>query len=109
MKNFVQEGEVLNYTVPNATSITSGDIVVVGDLVGVAAKSGEAEDKIAVNLEGVFELPKVAGALTQGQKVYVVNGEITADDDNGGNVFAGWAFEAAENAAETALVKLKQS
>ena len=50
MKNFVQRGDIITVTAP-AGGVTSGQGVLVGNLFGVAAKTG------------VYELPKLASAV----------------------------------------------
>lgn len=71
MKNFIQEGERINYTIPAATTIASGDVVVIGNLAGIAVTGGTTGDTIAVALEGVYQLPKPTDlAVTQGDRVY---------------------------------------
>lgn len=92
MQNFVQKGDVLEYTVPAGATVKSGDVVVVGALAGVAVKDGAEGETIALNLTGVFELPKVAGALAQGVVVYwnATNKQVTStatDNTKLGNVF----------------------
>jgi predicted RecA/RadA family phage recombinase len=112
MKNYVQRGEVLDFTIPSATEISSGELVEVGSMAGVAVTGGTAGDVIAVQLEGVFTLPKVTGAITLGAKVYSNGaGSVTTDADDGETeptayVFVGYAFAGAESADATVAVKL---
>jgi predicted RecA/RadA family phage recombinase len=81
VKNYIQEGESVNYVVPNATTIASGDVVAVGaNLTGVAVTGGVAGDTIVVNLCGVYELPKDAPlVIDQGDRLFwnASNKEIT--------------------------------
>ena len=65
----IQKGEALNVIL--TAIVLSGDVVVMSDMVGIAATSGAIGDEIAVSVEGVFALPKAAGtALAQGKRVY---------------------------------------
>jgi predicted RecA/RadA family phage recombinase len=112
MKNYIQRGEVLDFTIPAATTVTSGELVEVGAMAGVAVTGGDAGDVIAVQLEGVFRLPKVTGAINVGAKVYS-NGEgsVTTDSDDGETeptayVFVGYAFETVASNAANVAVKL---
>lgn len=57
MKNFVQKGNTITVAVP--ADVTSGQLVVVGSIVGVAAYSASSGADVEVTVEGVFELPKV--------------------------------------------------
>src|SRR3974377_478032 len=68
MKNFVQEGDVL--TVTAAAIIAGGGGVIVGALAGIACTDAAIGDNVEVNMEGVYVLPKAAGAITQGAKLY---------------------------------------
>jgi predicted RecA/RadA family phage recombinase len=106
MKNYIQKGEVINYTVPADTTIASGALVIVGDLPGVAVSSGVTGDVIAVSLEGVYELPKASGAINQGVKVYwsAANSNVTTTATS--NTLIGYAFEAAASGDTTAMVRL---
>lgn len=73
MQNYKQKGDVLDYTIPESTTITSGDIVNIGPaLSGVAGKSGVEEEVIPVHIRGVFTLPKKASlVIAVGDEVYV--------------------------------------
>ena len=67
MKNFVQSGRVLSVAAA-AAAVASGQVVVVGSLIGVAAGPAAIGQPFEANLEGVYEVPKAAGsAWTQGQ------------------------------------------
>ncbi len=81
MKNYIQNGEAVNYLVPVSTTIVAGDVVAIGtNLTGVAVTSGTTGDTIVVNLCGVYELSKDAPlVITQGDKLFwnTTNKEIT--------------------------------
>lgn len=105
MKNQICEGKVLDYTVAD-TAVKSGDIVIVEDMAGVAVTDGEVDETIAVNVEGVYSLPKNGAAIPQGKKVYY-----NATDKNivaaaTGNTFIGYAWNAATAGDKTINVKL---
>lgn len=81
------------------------DIVVSGDLVGVATKEAKANEIIACDAVGVYALKKASGAvIAQGAKVYVADGEVSTTESGG--VYAGIAWAAAIAEDETVLVKL---
>lgn len=106
MKSFVQNGSTLTYEIPSATTIAAGDVLVIGEFVGIAVNGGTATDKIAVNLEGVYNLTlKSSVDVTQGDKLYwdSTPGEITKTVTD---VFIGTAFEDALGAGGEVLVKL---
>lgn len=105
MKNFIQDGKTIEYKVAE-TAIKSGDVRVIGDVAGVAVTDGAVDETVVLNVTGVYELAKGAGAITQGQKVYA------ADDGSGivataeDNKAVGCAWEAADAGDTTVLVKL---
>lgn len=112
-QNYIESGEVKDFVLSG--TVTTGSVVEIGDMVGVALKSGVSGDTIAVALEGVFEVPKVTGsgkAFTLGQKVYSKgDGNVTPSADDGGSPataykLAGYAWTAATTTATTVQVKL---
>lgn len=63
-----QPGEVVEHTA--GASISSGDVVELGDSVGVALGDAESGDKVSVRIEGVFDLAKTTGtSWSQGDKL----------------------------------------
>ncbi|KJS36674.1 MAG: hypothetical protein VR70_13805 [Rhodospirillaceae bacterium BRH_c57] len=62
MKNFVQKGEAVAYTNGTGAAIASGDAVVIGGQIGVAAVDIADGATGTVSMEGVYSLPKTAGA-----------------------------------------------
>ena len=59
---FVQEGSQINYT-PGA-AVAAGDVVVQGDLIGVAKQPIAANVAGALAVDGVFDFPKATGVGT---------------------------------------------
>jgi len=112
MKNYIQEGDCLNYTA--TADIDSGDMVVMTDLVGIAV-TDIAEDAVgAVCIKGVFEVTKkTTDVVTIGQKLYFETGaaRLTTDADDGeaepaAYVLAGYAAAPAGNTATKVQVRL---
>jgi len=93
--NHVQTGDVLDYTNATGSDISSGDVVIVGTLAGVALVDIADGDSGSVAVKEVWSLPKKADeAIAQGVAVYLdSNGDITATATD--NTFAGHAFAAA--------------
>lgn len=104
-KNLKALGEVYDW--PATQTTASGDLVVMEDTVGVALTDAAVGDTIAVRVEGVFELPKAAGAIAQGQAVYWDGTGITATAPaEGAGTYAGKAYIAAaadDTVAQVAL------
>jgi predicted RecA/RadA family phage recombinase len=107
MRNYIQAGEVVSLPAPSG-GVKSGDGVLVGSLFGVAATDAAAGDSVEVALEGVYELPKAAGAIDPGAKVYWVAADknVSTADGSGSNKLIGAATAAAGGADAKARVRL---
>lgn len=69
MKNFILKGDKLAVTAP--CDVESGDLVIVGDLVGVAIIDGKKGEEITISCSGVYEFEKMEEEkISQGQKAY---------------------------------------
>ncbi len=102
--NYVQDGKVLNYTA--GANITSGSFVLVG-VIGAVATTDIANGKVgAVQICGVFSIPKASGAVTQGAKLYwdATNSVLTTTAS--GNTIVGVAAEAAASGDATVKILL---
>lgn len=96
MKNFIQPGDVV--TIPAPADVTSGKIVVVGSLVGVAQKSVLAGEDLPLLLEGVVEYAKTSAlAIAVGDKVYFDATNNVINKTASGNTLAGVALAVAAN------------
>ena len=106
MQNYIQKGNVIDYTVPSGVTITAGQIVNIGQMSGVAANDGVEDDVIAVNLEGVFEVEKTTSlAITAGDELFVNATTKKATKTNTDKVLGiAWANAATNDT--TVLVKL---
>lgn len=107
MRNFIQKGDTLDFT--SAAPVVSGQGVIMGDLFGIAATNAEAGASFSAAVVGVFELPKAAGAIAQGARVYWAAdpGNVTTTPD--GNMLIGAATEAAADGATVVRVRLNGS
>ncbi len=78
--NYVQAGEVIDYTA--GADISSGAVVVVGNLVGVAVNDIANGETGPVSIDGVWSLPKVSAAVIGAGET--VNWDVSsgAFDDN---------------------------
>lgn len=104
MKNFVQDGNTIDYKV-SGKAVKSGAVCMIEDVAAVAVTDGAVGETIAMHVTGVYELPKGAGAIKQGQKVYVnADSAIVATETD--NKYVGCAWEAAAASASTVLVKI---
>lgn len=103
MKNYIQKGDSIEFVATNA--IASGAIVEVGALAGVSVGKYAIGDTVVVSLCGVYEVPKIAEAITLGAKLYS-NAAGSATTVVGTNVFLGYAFNVAALGATTVRVRL---
>lgn len=80
MKNFTQEGETIPFTA--GAAITSGQVVALGNVLGVAA--GDVANGALGQLvtEGVFTVPKVSGAVIAIGETLTWDASASAFDDN---------------------------
>lgn len=102
--NFVQAGKVIDWTNGTGAAVASGDVVKIGNLLGVAAVDIAADASGSVSLCGVFTVPKVAGAVIAQGETLTWDASAAAFDDNAAVAAAGditgaaaVAFEAAGN------------
>ncbi|MDL2306634.1 DUF2190 family protein [Desulfovibrio sp. OttesenSCG-928-C06] len=102
MQNKINDGKRIKYACPDA--VKGGDIVVIGEMVGVASADYAANELGVYHPEGVFELAKDAAAIAVGKRVYLgVDGKITAEV---GDLPAGIAWMDAAAGATTVEVKI---
>ena len=108
--NFIHDGNSIDYT-PGA-DVSAGDVVVQGELVGVAKLDISADALGALAVTGVFDLPKASGdgGITAGAEVYWDIAETVAktDDETGANKKLGKAVVAAADTDTTVRVRLSQ-
>ncbi len=105
MKNYVQPGNTLTLTAPAA--IISGDVVIVGSIIGIA--NGDAENAAPVDVDtvGIFRLSKVAAlAIAEGDTVYWDSAIKLVTKTVSGNTKLGVATEAAANPSADVTVRL---
>lgn len=106
MKNFICDGKRMPIVAPEG-GVVSGTAYLVGTKVCVAFDTAAAGATVVVVTEGVFELPKATGALTQGAKVYW---DDTAKDFTAtatSNTLAGYVFVAAASGDATVQILIQ--
>lgn len=104
MRNFLQHGETLTFT--NLDAVLSGQGVTMGAIFGIAATDAAPNEPFAARLVGVFELPKVAGIIEAGAKVYWKSDTLNVTAIATGNQLIGAAIVHAADAATTTEVRL---
>lgn len=107
--NFIQRGNVLDYSNSSGNTITSGSgVVVATGIFGVAGADISDGAVGAVHLEGVFELDKATneGDFAVGDKLFWNASTKKLTKVNTGNTPVGICFAVAAEAAAKAQVKL---
>lgn len=108
MRNYVQPGNCV--TIPAAAVTASGDVVVAGSIVGIAAGNAAIGDDLDIELGGVFDLPKVSAlAISIGDKVYFDPLTKLVNKTSASNTLLGVAIAAAANPSATVRVRLNPS
>lgn len=106
MATYIQKGDVIDYVNSGAAKIAAGDIVTIGNRIGIAGTDIAVGATGTLALEGVFEIPKATGAVTVGAVLYLdANGKATATKGDLTTVI-GIAIAAAESADTVVRAKL---
>lgn len=104
--NYIQPGD--NVTVPAPADVSSGDLVEVGDLFGIASTDALSGADVVLATGGVYTLPKTsAQAWTVGAKIYWTGTAATTTAS--GNTLVGVAMAVAANPSSTGIVRLNPS
>ena len=114
MKNYIQEGNVIEYTNSTDSKIDSSALVVIGKFAGVAVADIPAGATGSVAINGVFDLTKktstdtmaVGDAIGYDSGVVKVAGSVGVTI--GKDVMVGYAIQASSSASSTVRVKLAQ-
>ena len=109
MRNYVQPGDMLTVAAP--ASVSSGQLVRIQGLVGVASGHAANGAAVVIKTEGVFDLAKGTGASTSlavGDLVYVSATGANVSSSATSNALVGTVVAAAANADTTVRVKLAQ-
>lgn len=110
--NYVQPGNVIEWTNGTGSAVAAGAVVKVGKILGVALVDIASTAVGAVQITGVFEVPKVSGAvIAQGENL-TWDVSAVAFDDNAATPASGdvtgapaIAWEAAGNGVTSFMVK----
>lgn len=106
---FVQEGNLIDYTPGSAVAV--GEVVVQGELVGVAKQAIAAGVAGALAVVGVFDFVKASATVfTAGAKAYwdAANQLAVTTDASGANKLLGKAVAAAGSGLTAVRIRLSQ-
>ena len=106
MKNWVQPGNIVTLTAPGG-GVKSGDGFLVGALFAVAAFDATEGNDVEGARIGVFDLPKDASVITQGEAVYWDNTAKKITTTATGNTLVGKAVAGAGGSATRADVLIR--
>lgn len=105
MVKYVQPGNTIDFVNSGEAAIKSGDVVAVGNHVGIAGSDIAIGEVGALAMEGVFEFEKDDAEISFGANVYLVDGKVTATEDEDSSCI-GFAIAAASANDTTVRVKL---
>jgi predicted RecA/RadA family phage recombinase len=111
-KNFQQPGDVITWTNGTGSAVVSGQVVRVGNILGVALVDIASTASGSVALSGVFTVPKVSAAVIAQGESLTWDASAAAFDDNAAAPATGdvtgppaVAFQAAGNGVTSMAVK----
>lgn len=105
MRNFIKAGDNVSVTFPVA--VASGGAVLIGAALFGVAQADTAQDAIGALLTvGVFLLPKAAGAIVPGDKLYWDSAAKVLTKTANGNVYVAVATRGAADAAPSVYARL---
>lgn len=105
MRNFSQKGDILDLVAPSG-GVVAGVLYVLGKIAAVAAATVAEGETFAGVVEGVVELPKATGAITEGATVYWDATAKNVTTTSTSNTKIGYAVAAQLSADATVKVKL---
>ncbi|WP_226649614.1 DUF2190 family protein [Microbulbifer variabilis] len=100
--NFVQDGRMLDYTNSTSAVITSGQVIAVGAVLGVAMDDIAVGESGVIAIDGVFTVPKVSGAVIGQGESLTWDVSAAAFDDSAATAATGDITGATTFAAEAA-------
>lgn len=105
MRNYVQRGDTLDIVA--AAAVSSGDVVIAGSIIGVANVDAEIGESFALDVVGVFTLPKTSAlAISVGDVLYYDAANSVVNKTASGNTKIGVAVTAAANPSPSVNVRL---
>jgi predicted RecA/RadA family phage recombinase len=106
MQNFIRKGQILTWLNDSEAGVKGGDLLIIGNVVGVATLDIAPGASGAVAMEGVYQLPKASVAIAVGQRVYVDGDGTIPTTGAAGDTPAGVAWAAAGAGDSTAQVRI---
>lgn len=111
MKTYIQPGKVIDFVA--AATVVAGQVVRIGQILGVAVDDVANGETGQAHIEGVFTVPKVSAAVIAKGEALTWDASAAAFDDNAATPATGdvtgppaVAWEAAGNGVTSMAVKL---
>jgi predicted RecA/RadA family phage recombinase len=104
MQNYKRAGRCIDYTA--AADVPGGGVVVFPGLVAVASTDIPAGATGACEVEGVYVLPKAAGAIAQGARLFWNGTAVTGTKPSTGAGYVGIAWAAAGSGDPTVEARI---
>ena len=106
-KNYVQEGDVIDYVNASGSTITSGTAVLIGARLGVTLADIANGATGSVQVEGVFTVPKLGtDVVAAGALLYWDNTNKRLTTTASGNTLSGFAVAAAGSGVTAVNIKI---
>lgn len=106
--NFIQPGSVITVAAP--ADVVSGQFVKVGSIFGVAQTDAVSGASVAIQIDGVHELPKAAPlVISAGDPVYWDVADANFNKTGTANWYVGVAAVAAASADTSVIIRLNGS
>ena len=103
---FIQTGNSIDYT--PSSDVSAGDVVIVGNIVGIAKLDIPANTAGAISLTGCFQIYKDDVDISIGDAIYWDETESLATTASYGNTFIGRSVTAQIAADPSVIVRLEQ-
>lgn len=105
MVNYIQPGNTVTVAAPY--TVTSGMIVLVGSILGIASFDSASGADVEMLTEGVFDLPKTSAlAITQGDLLYLDDTNHVVNKTSSAQKLVGVALTTVANPSSTVRVRL---
>jgi len=104
--NYLQQGDVLDYLNDSEESIASGEVVLVGKRLSVALTDIAPGVVGAIQMVGVFNLPKAAEVISIGTPLYWKASQQQLTKTATGNILVGFAYANTTAADKTTAIKI---
>lgn len=105
MTNFINQGDTVTVAAPY--TVTSGMLVLVGSIVGIAAFDAASGANVELAVVGVFDVPKTSAlAITAGDLLYLDDTNHVVNKTSSAQKLVGVALTTVANPSPTVRIRL---